>query len=71
MTRFIVKIPLQHIANTFDDNTDCVFGGLYIYTDKKEKVKKSLRKAQHSVRGAFKKGWMPRTSHFLLQKKRL
>ena len=54
---FYCENSLQHIANTFDDNTDCVFGGL-IYTDKKEKVKR-VWKGSAFKKGAFKKGWMP------------
>ena len=54
---FYCENSLQHIANTFDDNTDCVFGDL-IYTDKKEKVKR-VWKGSAFKKGAFKKGWMP------------
>lgn len=54
---FYSENSLQHIANTFDDNTDCVFGDL-IYTDKKEKVKR-VWKGSEFKKGVFKKGWMP------------
>jgi glycosyltransferase involved in cell wall biosynthesis len=54
---FYCENSLQHIANTFDDNTDCVFGDL-IYTDTKENIKR-VWKGSEFKKGAFKKGWMP------------
>lgn len=54
---FYDENSLQQIFDTFDDNTDCVFGDL-IYTDKNEKVKRVWRGSKFK-KGSFKKGWMP------------
>ena len=54
---FYDENTLQYIFDTFDDNTDCVFGDL-IYTDKNEKVKRAWKGSEFK-KGAFKKGWMP------------
>ena len=54
---FYDENSLQHIADAFDDNTDCVFADL-IYTDKNENIKR-VWKGSDFIKGAFKKGWMP------------
>ena len=48
---------LQHIADAFEKDTDCVFGDL-IYTDKNENIKR-VWKGSTFKKGAFLKGWMP------------
>ena len=54
---FYDENSLQHIADAFDDYTDCVFGDL-IYTDLNEKVKRVWNGSEFK-KGAFKEGWMP------------
>jgi glycosyltransferase involved in cell wall biosynthesis len=54
---FYDKNSLRQIVDTFDDNTDCVFGDL-IYTDKNENIKR-FWKGSELKKGAFNKGWMP------------
>ena len=48
---------LKIISESFDKNTDCVFGDL-IYTDSNENIKR-FWKGSEFIKGAFKKGWMP------------
>jgi len=54
---FYNENSLQHIADAFDKDTDCVFGDL-IYTDKNEKVTR-VWKGSEFKKGLFLKGWMP------------
>jgi glycosyltransferase len=54
---FYDKNSLQNIADSFDKDTDCIFGDL-IYSDKNEKVRR-VWKGSGFKKGLFKKGWMP------------
>jgi glycosyltransferase involved in cell wall biosynthesis len=54
---FYDENSLQHIADAFEKDTDCVFGDL-IYTDKNENIKR-VWKGSTFKKGAFLKGWMP------------
>ena len=54
---FYDENSLQNIADSFNKDTDCVFGDI-IYTDKDENIKR-VWKGSTFKKGAFKKGWMP------------
>ncbi|MFL2587538.1 MAG: glycosyltransferase family 2 protein [Flavobacteriaceae bacterium] len=54
---FFDSTSLNIISESFDDNTDCIFGDL-IYTNRNEKIKRIWKSAEFQP-GVFKKGWMP------------
>ncbi len=54
---FYNENSMQLIFDSFDKNTDCIFGDL-ICTDHDEKVKR-VWKGSEFIKGSFKKGWMP------------
>lgn len=57
---------LKNIVDSFNKNTDCVFGDL-IFTNKKNEVKR-FWKGSEFVNGAFQKGWMPAHPTFYCRK---
>ena len=57
---------LKTILDSFDDDTDCVFGDL-VYTNDKNQTKRIWRGSPYK-KGAFKKGWMPAHPTFYCKK---
>ncbi len=57
---------LKAILDSFDDNTDCVFGDL-VYTDNKNQTKRVWRGSPFK-KGAFRRGWMPAHPTFYCKK---
>ena len=64
---FIDQDSLSLIYDSFDENTDCVFGDL-IYTNSNNRLKR-VWESKPFKNGLFKSGWMPAPIlHFIVRK---